>query len=30
MRINKFMKWLFYIYYPLHLAILGSVQLALR
>lgn len=29
-RINKFMKWLFYIYYPLHLAILGSVQLALR
>lgn len=29
-RINKFMKWLFYIYYPLHLAILGSVQLAWR
>lgn len=29
-RINKFMKWLFYIYYPLHLAILGTVQLALR
>ncbi len=28
--INKFMKWLFYIYYPLHLAILGTVQLALR
>lgn len=29
-RINKFMKWLFYIYYPLHLAILGTIQLALR
>lgn len=29
-RINKFMKWFFYIYYPLHLAILGTIQLALR
>ncbi|MBQ7895092.1 MAG: conjugal transfer protein TraX, partial [Oscillospiraceae bacterium] len=24
--INKAMKWLFYIYYPLHLLILGLVQ----
>lgn len=29
-RINKIMKWFFYIYYPLHLAILGTIQLALR
>ena len=28
-RINKIMKWVFYIYYPLHLAIIGLVQLAL-
>lgn len=28
-RINKIMKWFFYIYYPLHLAILGTIQLAL-
>lgn len=29
-RVNKIMKWFFYIYYPLHLAILGTIQLALR
>lgn len=29
-RTNKAMKWIFYIYYPLHLAILGFIQLALR
>lgn len=28
-RINKIMKWVFYIYYPLHLAIIGLIQLAL-
>lgn len=28
--VNKIMKWFFYIYYPLHLAILGFIQLALR
>lgn len=28
-RVNKIMKWFFYIYYPLHLAILGTIQLAL-
>ena len=28
--VNKIMKWFFYIYYPLHLAILGTIQLALR
>lgn len=27
--VNKIMKWFFYIYYPLHLAILGTIQLAL-
>ena len=26
-RINRIMKWLFYIYYPLHLFIIGCVQL---
>ena len=25
-RINRFMKWLFYIYYPLHLFIIGWIQ----
>lgn len=25
-RINKIMKWLFYIYYPLHLFIIGCIQ----
>ena len=25
-RINRVMKWLFYLYYPLHLAILGTIQ----
>lgn len=25
-RINRFMKWLFYIYYPLHLFIIGYIQ----
>ena len=25
--VNKFMKWFFYIYYPLHLFIIGLVQL---
>lgn len=29
-RVNKIMKWFFYIYYPLHLAILGTIQLVLR
>lgn len=29
-RINKIMKWLFYIYYPLHLAVIGFVQLAVN
>ncbi len=29
-RVNKIMKWFFYIYYPFHLAILGTIQLALR
>ena len=29
-RVNKIMKWFFYIYYPLHLAILGTIQLALQ
>lgn len=28
-KINKIMKWVFYIYYPLHLAIIGLIQLAL-
>lgn len=28
-RVNKIMKWFFYIYYPLHLAILGTIQFAL-
>ena len=28
-RVNKIMKWFFYIYYPLHLAILGTIQLVL-
>lgn len=26
-KINKFMKWLFYIYYPLHLSIIGIINL---
>lgn len=26
LRVNKFMKWFFYIYYPLHLAIIGCIQ----
>ena len=25
-RINKFMKWAFYVYYPVHLALIGIVQ----
>ena len=25
-RANAFMKWLFYIYYPLHLAVIGLIQ----
>jgi hypothetical protein len=25
-RINRFMKWLFYLYYPLHLFIIGYIQ----
>ena len=25
-RINRFMKWLFYIYYPLHLFVIGCIQ----
>lgn len=25
-KINKFMKWFFYIYYPLHLAIIGAIN----
>ena len=25
-KINKIMKWLFYIYYPLHLFIIGYIQ----
>ena len=25
-RINRVMKWIFYLYYPLHLAILGTIQ----
>lgn len=25
-KLNKFMKWLFYIYYPLHLFIIGLIQ----
>ena len=25
-RVNRVMKWLFYLYYPLHLAILGTIQ----
>lgn len=28
--INRYMKWLFYIYYPLHLTIIGIVKLFLR
>lgn len=28
--INKVMKWLFYIYYPLHLAVIGFIQLQIR
>lgn len=28
-KINKIMKWVFYIYYPLHLAIIGLMQRAL-
>lgn len=27
-RINKIVKWMFYIYYPLHLFIIGLIQLA--
>ena len=26
-KVNKFMKWFFYIYYPLHLAIIGVINL---
>lgn len=26
-KLNKFMKWIFYIYYPLHLFIIGLIQL---
>ncbi len=25
-KINKFMKWFFYVYYPLHLVIIGSIK----
>ena len=25
-RINKFIKWAFYVYYPVHLALIGIVQ----
>ena len=25
-RVNKFLKWFFYLYYPLHLTILGAVR----
>ena len=25
-RVNRLMKWLFYIYYPLHLLIIGLVK----
>ena len=28
--VNRVMKWLFYIYYPLHLFILGLIQLQIR
>ena len=28
-KLNKIMKWLFYIYYPLHLFIIGYIQFAL-
>lgn len=28
--VNKVMKWLFYIYYPLHLFIIGLIQLQMR
>lgn len=28
--VNKVMKWLFYIYYPLHLAVIGFIQLQIR
>lgn len=28
-RVNKFMKWFFYIYYPLHLAVIGLIQYAI-
>ena len=28
--VNKVMKWLFYIYYPLHLAVIGLIQLQIR
>ena len=27
-RINNMMKWLFYIYYPLHLFVIGWIQFA--
>ena len=29
-RVNRVMKWLFYIYYPLHLAVIGFIQLQIR
>ena len=25
-QVNKFLKWFFYLYYPLHLTILGAIQ----
>ena len=25
-RVNKFLKWFFYLYYPLHLTILGAIR----
>ena len=29
-KVNNFMKWFFYIYYPLHLVILGLIQLLIK
>lgn len=29
-KINNIMKWLFYLYYPLHLIIIGWLQFAVR
>ena len=27
-RVNRIMKWVFYIYYPLHLLVIGWIQFA--